>query len=315
MPRPVEGDTSKRAVTSSTAASVVAEYNVARSEAMAQSDVGRLQDVASDAALAIDGRQPSAAAWSEPTKVIAGDFDAYPMWFVAVSDIPDDDVQVAAVFARESSADPWLLVQAPRLASTTELPDVETSGDVAEIADGSSPMPSGISADELVSRYADKLADPASQYDADFADDSFVTQMRTYAAAQPEGVGFQQSWQAAEVSHVVELDGGGALVFADLVRTETYTLEEGKSLRFDGSEASRFFCRAAARQRHPDLLPPGGDAGAARRQAPHDRPVRRPRLGHRLLTARGQKICAPRGQDLCAEKSLSITSDSSTRKT
>ena len=58
---------------------------------------------------------------------------------------------------------------------------------------------------------------------------------------QPEGVGFEQSWQAAEVSHVVQLEDGGSLVFADLVRTETYDLEEGKSLRFDGSEASRFF--------------------------------------------------------------------------
>jgi hypothetical protein len=241
VPHQVDDDASKKAISTIGAGNVVADYNAARAEAMTQSDAGLLQDVAADAALAIDGRQPSAATWSVPTTVIAGEFDAYPMWFVVVSDIPDEDVQVAAVFSRESSTEPWLLVQAPRLAPTTAIPDAETSDGVAKVAEGDATMPTGVSADELMTRYADKLTSPTSVYADEFADDSFVTQMRSYADAQPEGVGFQQSWQAAETSHVVELADGGALVFADLVRTETYDIEEGKSLRFDGSEASRFF--------------------------------------------------------------------------
>ena len=86
-----------------------------------------------------------------------------------------------------------------------------------------------------------RAASSTSAYSSDFVEDSFRTQMRAYADSQPEGVGFEQTWEAAEVSHVVDLADGGSLVFADLVRTESYQLEPGKSLRFDGSEAERFF--------------------------------------------------------------------------
>jgi hypothetical protein len=240
VPHSVDDLPGKKAVTSARASSVVAEYNQARAEAMAQADVGRLQEVAGGAALAIDGRQPAAAAWAEPSQVIAGEFDSYPMWFVAISDVPDEHARVAAVFSRESSVDPWLLVDAPRLAETTEIPEVQSSDGVAEVHDGTAPMPGGLSGNELATRYAALLSDPSSPYAGEFAEDSFIAQMRDYAEAQPAGVGFDQVWRAASVSHVVELADGGALVFADLVRTETYELGPGKSLRFDGSEAERF---------------------------------------------------------------------------
>ena len=66
--------------------------------------------------------------------VIAGEFDSYPMWFAAVSDVPAEDVQVVSVFARESTTDPWLLVQAPRLATTTELPEARVATESLRLA-------------------------------------------------------------------------------------------------------------------------------------------------------------------------------------
>ena len=243
LPHGVDDDPSKKAVTNAQATSVVSAYDEARADAMAQADIGRLQSVAGDAALAIDSRQVAAAVWNEPTQVIAGEFDSYPMWFVSISDVPDEQVRVAAVFARESSTDPWLLVAAPRMAETTEIPEVEETDGVVDVLDGTETMPSGLSANELATRYADVLSDPSSSYASEFASDSFLTQMDDYAESQPEGVGFDQSWSAASVDHVVELADGGALVFVDLVRTETYQLDAGKSLNFDGSEAGRFLTR------------------------------------------------------------------------
>ena len=78
-------------------------YSTGRAEAMAQADVGRLREVAG-------GRGPRDRRPSADRRSMVGakqgdrrGVRSYPMWFVSVSDIADEDVRVAAVFSRASS--------------------------------------------------------------------------------------------------------------------------------------------------------------------------------------------------------------------
>lgn len=239
IPHRVESDPAHRAVTLAQAVRVVDAYNAGRASALADRDLVPLQQVAAGAALAVDTVQSQPQEFAAPTQLIAGNFRRYPMWFVAVCDVPGENTVAAAVFARSTSRGPWLLVDAPRLAPQTKLPAVKLVDGAAVAVGAGSAIGSAGNADEIAAQYADVLGDPASRYAGDFEKDSFIAQMRRYADAQPPGVGFEQSWRAAGVSYALRLADGGALIFADFVRTERYDVG-GKALRFDGTEAERF---------------------------------------------------------------------------
>lgn len=252
-------DPAKRATTLAAADSVLSRYNQIRSQADASGDAAPLTDIEAGPLLAIDRgafflrqrlpvtTQPFRFTRTQVT--VAGQFDSYPLWFATLSKAAGTDQKVAAVFARPTSTSPWLLIEAPRLARTTEI------GPVAQREDGSAVILAAKGAEwsdgrtvqrgfpqQLVDDYAATLADPAGPRAPRFVQDSFISQMRTLAEAQPAtGVTFEQQWSAMPVRHAVRLSDGGALVFATLVRTDRYTVQGEHSLNFAGLEAAAYF--------------------------------------------------------------------------
>jgi hypothetical protein len=242
----------KRAATGPQAASVVAQYAVVRAESAKKADVGHLADVESGTLLAIEsttyyvdrslGVTPGAAAVGAPTAVWSGSFARYPLWFAAVAPAQGEKTQVAMVFTRRSSTDPWRAVMAPRLAADTDLPDVGIDDDGAAVAltrDEAAALSAPVTS--LARHYADVLEDPRSPYADDFVPDSFITEMRQLVQAQPsEHIVFRQTWSADPVKYAFRLDDGGVLMFVDLHRDDYYTIQGKHALGFAGSQAAAF---------------------------------------------------------------------------
>lgn len=249
LPRHKDAETSAQATSTNGAANVVSHFNRARATADADLDSAALGDIEDGSVLAVDtgayalrkalsvSSQP--VELSAPSKVLAGSFDSYPLWFVVVADIASEGTQVAAVFERSTSTSPWLLTIAPRLAADTEISAVDT------LDDGSTALLTGeavgdlpASPDELVRRYADVLEDPSSRFASQFEVDAFITQMHDGVESQPrEGVDFGQEWKAEPVMYAVRLADGGALVFGSLRRVDRYDVVGDKALQFADSEA------------------------------------------------------------------------------
>ena len=233
------------------AVSVLARYAVVRAESAKTADVGHLADAESGSLLAIEsttyyasralGVTPGAAAVGAPTDIWSGAFTKYPLWFAAVVPSPAEKTQVALVFARKSSTDPWRAVMGPRLAQETELPAMLTDGDGASATLGDRSAAPSASATSLARHYADVLADPRSPFADQFETDSFITQMRQLAQAQPrEHIEFRQTWTADPVRYAFRLADGGVLMFVDLHRSDHYQIKGKHALGFAGSEAAAF---------------------------------------------------------------------------
>jgi hypothetical protein len=269
----------KRAATAAQAVPVIAQYAAVRARSAKNADVGHLADVEAGSLLRIEGTgiyvaralgsTPGAAAVVGPRAVWSGDFDAYPLWFAAVARSAGEHTQVALVFERRSSTDPWRAVMAPRLAVDTALPDVRTeeSGAAATITPDEASALSGPTT-TLARRYAEVLTDPHSPYSNLFEPDSFITQMRQLVQAQPrDHVAFRQTWTADPVTYALRLSDGGVLMFVDLRRVDSYRVEGKHALGFDGSQAQAFLPepihhRARLVYEHEVLLlaPSGGKA-------------------------------------------------------
>jgi hypothetical protein len=242
----------KRAATSAQSASVVAHYASVRAESAEKADVGHLADVEGGSLLRIEstsyysaralGATPGAAAVTGPKQVWSPAFTQYPLWFAAVVDSPSEHTQVALVFTRTTSTDPWRAVAAPRLASDTRLPAVALEdGGATAVGDADTDSRLSVSPSTIVARYAKVLADPGSPYTDDFEHDSFIAQMRQLAAAQPrDHIVFRQAWHADRVAYALRLADGGALIFADLRRVDSYRIVGRHQLGFAGSEAAAF---------------------------------------------------------------------------
>jgi hypothetical protein len=269
----------KRAATSAQAAAVVARYTVIRAESAKTADVGHLADAEAGSLLRIEGTSystsralgvtPGAAGANGQKAVWSGSFTRYPLWFATVASAPGEQTQVALVFARRTSVDPWRAVMAPRLAVDTELPIVRTDADGAAVMlDGGDTAGLVAAPTTLARRYADVLEDPASRFAGQFEDDSFITQMRQLAQAQPrDHIAFRQSWRAEPVTYAFRLANGGTAFFVDLRRVDSYRILGGHALGFAGSQASAFLPepvhhRARLVYEHEVLLlvPPGGKA-------------------------------------------------------
>lgn len=252
-------DPAKRATTLAAADSVLSRYNRIRSQADASVDAAPFANIEIGPILDIDRgavylrRRLSVPTepfrFTRPQLVVAGRFDSYPLWFATFTEAAGTDQKVAAVFTRPTSTSPWLLSEAPRLARSTQVgpvaqgddgSDVILAADGAEWSDGR-PVEGG-SPQRLVDDYAATLGDPDGPTSARFVQDSFISQMRTLAEAQPvAGVTFEQQWSAKQVRYAVRLSDGGALVFATLVRTDRYTVQGKRSLDFSGREAGAYF--------------------------------------------------------------------------
>ncbi len=252
-------DQAKRATTLAGSDAVVSRYNRVRSQADASVDAALLADIEAGPLLAIDRgafylrqRLPVTTKPVRLTRaemVVAGRFDSYPLWFATLTRAAGTDQKVAAVFTRPTSTSPWLLVEAPQLARSTQIGPVAQAEDASAVilapdggewSDGRT-VQRGFP-QQLVDDYAATLADPDGPTAGKFVQDSFISQMRTLAEAQPvTGVTFEQQWAALPVRHAVRLSDGGALVFATLVRTERYTVQGTRSLDFAGLEAAAYF--------------------------------------------------------------------------
>ncbi len=238
----------------------LASYARERAAADQALDVDALGDLESGAVLDIDtssflvrralGISARPFVLDESATVWAPSFRSYPLWFVAFTRLPEQQEQVALVFTRASSIDPWLVEAAPRLAGDTAPPFVALGADgtAARLARSSASNWSDgevvkldATPQQIVARYADVLTSAKSKHADEFVKDSFITQMREVRRAQPsKQVRFSQRWSASPVRYVLRLADGGALMFVTLRRVDRFEVRTGKSLNFAGSEAGAY---------------------------------------------------------------------------
>lgn len=246
-------DVSKKAVTWSEASNVVSHFNTQVDAASAAYDLRALRTVEGGSLYNLDaaalfareqlGMRTSATHLDGTTTIVAGSFSRYPLWFVAWGEVYGDRQRVAGVFAKTSSTAPWRLSAAPRLAASTAPPRVATSPEGSAVlvppTQGSGRL---VSPQALVGRYTQVLADPEAPYSEDFADDAFLTSIRAVQAAQPDSeVAFTQTWSAEPVEFALRLTDGGTLVFATVVRTDSYRVLGKHALTWRGSPAAAYF--------------------------------------------------------------------------
>lgn len=241
----------KKAVTLSEASNVISRFNLVRDQVSSSGNIARMREIEDGSLLDIDtaallarqrGVATSTTRLDDTTMVIAGSFRRYPLWFVAVGEARAEGQQVAGVFVRDSSTQPWRLELAPRLAASTRFPSVKLA------ADGSAVLLAPterrglrLSPQTLASRYTQVLADPEAKYADDFVADAFLASVRQLQGAQPdELVEFTQTWSVEPVRYALRLSGGGALVFATVQRTDNYRVLGDHVLRWRGSEAVFF---------------------------------------------------------------------------
>lgn len=274
----------KRAMYPLAAQAVLDHYNRVRASVDSDVDLAPLVEIEGGSLLDIDSGaiylRQRLALGAKVVKLAAtrdiesGQFESYPIWFVARTTVPGYGEQVLALFERRSATDPWLLVEAPRLAVSTDVSAaaVAEGGGVVIYDFAEDTWSDGADSDlsrtpqELADDYATVLTDPGSRRAATFVDDSFLIQMRGIANAQPtRNVSFSQRWKALPVRHALRLMDGSALVFATLERREHYRVQRGHSLDFTGVEAAAYFTapverEAALRYLHQVVLlaPSGG---------------------------------------------------------
>ena len=120
-----------------------------------------------------------------------------------------------------------------------------------------------------VNAYAAALADPNAPGASDVLDDSFIEQMREAATASAsiKGVEFSQDWGAKPVQYALRTSNGGALVFATLLRQDSYDIADGRAVNWpEGSEqkallAGKLYTAGILRYYHQVLMyvPPDGE--------------------------------------------------------
>lgn len=254
------GEISKPAATVPVADAALAAYAKDRAAAEQSLDVAALADIEGGALLDIDQSgfliQEALGATSRPFEVDpaatvdASRFRSYPLWFVAVADLPQAQQQAAFVFTRASTTDPWIVRAAPRLAAETTVPNLALAedGTAARLVGDTDPRWSdGVavgldrSPQQIADAYADVLTDKHSSHADEFVRDSFIQQMQEIRKAQPDaGVHFDQQWSARPVQYVLRLADGGALMFVDLKRVDNFDVRSGRALNFAGSEAEAY---------------------------------------------------------------------------
>ena len=117
--------------------------------------------------------------------------------------------------------------------------------------------------------YAAALADPSTPGATYVLDDSFIEQMREAATASAsiKGVEFSQDWGTKPVQYALRTSNGGALVFATLLRQDSYDIADGRAVNWpEGSEqkaflAGKLYTAGILRYYHQVLMyvPPDGE--------------------------------------------------------
>jgi hypothetical protein len=100
-----------------------------------------------------------------------------------------------------------------------------------------------MSARAAAEAYASALADPDAPEAAEIANDSFVRQMRSAAAANAAlpDVDFSQTWSVEDVRYALRTADGGALAFVTFLRQDTYTVPEGLTVTWPDDSPQKAF--------------------------------------------------------------------------
>jgi len=176
----------------------------------------------------------------EPTtlradRVAVPRFTSYPLWFVAVAAAEDGERRVQ-VFARESAVDTWALVESPAILDGVELPELRTADDATAVTvDPADDRGLALSPQAAVDAYVASLAAlPAAPPAGIAQNDGLQRQMRDSVTQNQQlaDVEFSQAWTAEPVEHVLRTSDGGALVFATLLRADTFQVAAGRTVTY-----------------------------------------------------------------------------------
>lgn len=222
---------------------IIERYLEVRSAAVDLVDPRPLSTVETGSMLALDtGTFEVAAALEEKIEEPGGTlessfiprFDAYPLWLVAVVRDEDRGVRRLQLFERATAVDPWLLVASPEALADTTIPEVREKDGDAVTVDPDDDRGIAMSASAAADAYAKALVDPAAPEAATITEDGFVRQMRETAQTNGalDGVEFSQAWSASGDQHVLRTADGGALSFATLLRSDSYTVAGDRKVTF-----------------------------------------------------------------------------------
>lgn len=243
----------KVAATQGEATGALARYREVRDLADELSDPKPLSTVEAGPLLAIDsGSFALARKHGARHEVDASKLEAfaspmatkYPLWFtVRVRDAVRGVVKVQ-VFERPTAVDDWLLVASPEILADTVLPAL-SHGPQDTIVAVSAKERAGLSMSPqaAVEAYARALADPRSASAGTIENDSFIGQMRKATAANRllNNVAFSQRWSADRVEFAARTADGGVLVFANLMRLDSYDVKTGVAVTFPAGSLQQSF--------------------------------------------------------------------------
>ena len=233
---------------------VFERYRTVRNAAIKLLDPKPLSTVESDAVFDIDAgsfevsqrlaqKQKQDTGAIDVTRVLTPRFSKYPLWFLAVVRDRAQGVNRIQIFERAAAADPWLLVASPETVAETTLPELRTTGDGVLPVKPDNAKGMSMSGQAAASAYANSLADPASPDTDSIVNDSFIRQMRAAAATNSglQGVTFSQAWSAESVRFALRTADGGALVFATLLRYDTYKVKPGLTVSWPAGTPQQAF--------------------------------------------------------------------------
>ena len=168
----------------------------------------------------------------------------YPLWFMAQVRDAGRRVIKVQVFERATAVDSWLLVASPEILPETRLPPLR-SGPEDTFVEVKARDKAGVSMSpqEAVDTYAEALDDPSNAAAGKVENDGFIKQMRGIADTNQllKNVTFSQSWGAEDVEFAARTEDGGALVFATLLRLDTYVVKNGVTVSWpEGSPQKAF---------------------------------------------------------------------------
>ena len=230
-------------------------YRAVRNSASELLDPKPLSTIEGETVLAIDsGSFEVSQRLAKNQKMLSSDFKVlevlspelkkYPLWFIVRVEDKTRDVIKMQVFERARAADQWLLMASPEMLPSTKLPDLERGRDGTVITvKGTDKTGVNLSPEQAVTKYVAALNDSKSAEAKTVLEDGFLRQMRDGAAASGalQGVTFGQRWAGKDIEYALRTSDGGALIFATLLRQDSYSVKDGLSLTWpDGSPQQAF---------------------------------------------------------------------------
>lgn len=246
-------DVARLAVDDQAARTVFKRYVAVRQTAAELLDAKPLSIVEGDPLLAIDAgsfelsqKNPATRENDEEpvlTEVYAPRLERYPLWFVAHLSEPDSNVERIAIFERNSSTEPWQMVESPQILDNTSFPELrETDGGLTTVgADSSTGL--SMSPQQAADEYAIALADPDSTQADELSTDGFMRQMRQAAKTEAalDNVAFTQKWKALDVRYSARAGDGAAIAWVTLERDDIYRVKSGMQVSWPKGSPQRAF--------------------------------------------------------------------------